>query len=61
MNAGFRLSQVTLTDLLQSLGWLRGHHHAERLAAAPTFRLISLQRILDRAVRMAINRLTLSP
>jgi hypothetical protein len=65
-DVALRLSHVILADLLRQSVYSRlaGYedlHDAERLAAAPMFRLISLQRILDRTTRMAINRSTLSP
>jgi hypothetical protein len=59
-DVALRLSHVILADLLRQSVYSRlaGYedlHDAERLAAAPMFRLISLQRILDRTARMAIK------
>jgi len=53
-----------MADLLRQsvYGRLTGYEYlpdAERLAAAPTFRLISLQVILDGAACVGVNRSTL--
>ena|ERR1039458_3939311 len=55
-----------MADLLRQsvCGRLTGYghlHDAERLAAAPTFRLISLQVILDGAACVGVNRSTCLP
>jgi len=59
LNKQFSLTDLLLQSVYSRLAGYEDLNDAERLAADPTFRLISLQVILDGAACVGVNRSTL--